>query len=188
LELSLNSSSHVSFAFGLTPHFVLTLRLGLFILVLFTWAIGIVTTVTQFIRPPPYLLDDTHASLFYFAPIIGGIVGELWGHVFNDFLSNHYIKTHSGKYSPENRLWGAYIPCAFGIAAMVLYGQTLQKELPLVGLGAAWSLMVCAEVMSTTAISAYLLDIFPHHAALASAWLNFWRTTGKSTTLKNSKY
>lgn len=71
---------------------------------------------------------------------------------------------------------------------MVLYGQTLQKELPLVGLGASWSLMVCAEVMSTTAISAYLLDIFPHHAALASAWLNFWRTTGKSSGIKISQY
>jgi hypothetical protein len=164
--------------------FLLIPRTGMFILVLFTWAIGIVTTVTQFIRPPPYLLDDTHASLFYFAPIVGGIAGEFFGHFLNDFLANTYIKTHNGKYSPENRLWGAYIPCAFGIAAMVLYGQTLQKELPLVGLGAAWSLMVCAEVMSTTAISAYLLDIFPHHAALASAWLNFWRTTGKSSAMK----
>jgi hypothetical protein len=158
----------------------LTWVTGLFILVLFTWAIGIVTTVTQFIRPPPYLLDDTHASLFYFAPIVGGIVGEFFGHFFNDFLANLYIKTHDGKYSPENRLWGAYVPCAFGIAAMVLYGQTLQKGLPVIGLGAAWSMMVFAEVVSTTAVSAYLLDIFPHHAALASAWLNFWRTTGMS--------
>jgi len=152
---------------------------GLFILVLFTWAIGIVTTVTQFIQPPLYLLEDTHASLFYFAPIIGGIVGEFFGHFFNDFFANSYIKLHNEKYSHENRLWGAYVPCAFGIAATVLYGQTLQKELPLVGLGAAWSMMVFAEVVSTTAVSACLLNIFPHHAALASAWLNFWRTTGK---------
>jgi hypothetical protein len=152
---------------------------GLFILVLFTWVIGIVTTVTQFIQPPLYLLEDTHALLFYFAVIIGGIVGEFFGHFFNDFLASSYIKSHNGKYSPENRLWGAYVPCAFGIAATVLYGQTLPKELPLVGLGAAWSMMVFAEVVSTTAVSAYLLDIFPHHAALASAWLNFWRTTGK---------
>ena len=154
---------------------------------LFTWAIGIVTTVTQFIRPPPYLLDNTQASLFYFAPIVGGIVGEFWGHFFNDFLSNLYIKNHHGKYSPENRLWGAYVPCAFGIAAIVLYGQALAKALPLVALGAAWAFMVFAEVTATTAISAYLLDIFPHHAALASAWLNFWRTTGKFT-LEPSHY
>jgi hypothetical protein len=112
------------------------------------------------------------------APIVGAIVGEVWGHFFNDFLCNLYIKTHGGKYNPENRLWGVWIPCAFGIAAMVLYGQTLQKELPVIGLAAAWALMVFAQVASTTAISAYLLDIFPHHANLASSWLNFWRTTG----------
>ena len=106
-------------------------------------------------------------------------MGEIWGHFFNDFICNLYIKNHNGKYNPENRLWGVWLPCAFGISAMVLYGQTLQKELPVIGLAAAWSLMVAAQVASTTAISAYLLDIFPHHANLASSWLNFWRTTGK---------
>ncbi|KUJ10142.1 MFS general substrate transporter [Mollisia scopiformis] len=100
----------------------------LYIMLLFTWAIGIVTTVTQFIRPPPYLLDNTQASLFYLAPIVGGL--------------------------------------------------TLQKQLPVIGLAAAWSLMAFAQVASTTAISAYALDVFPHHAALASSWINFWRTTG----------
>lgn len=150
----------------------------IFILVLFTWAIGIVTTVSQFVLPPPYLLSPTKDSLLYFAPIVGGIVGEFWGHFFNDFLAKLYIKTHNGRYSPENRLWGAYVPCAFGVCAMVLYGQSISKALPVVAIGAAWSFMVFAEVTATTAISAYLLDIFPHHAALASAWLNFWRTTG----------
>jgi len=160
---------------GIKPQLLLPC---LYVLILFTWAIGIVTTVTQFIRPPPYLLGDTQASLFYLAPIVGAIVGEFWGHFFNDFLCNLYIKTHDGKYKPENRLWGVWIPCAFGISAMVLYGQTLQKELPVIGLAAAWALMAFAQIASTTAISAYLLDIFPHHANLASSWLNFWRTTG----------
>jgi len=61
---------------------------------------------------------------------------------------------------------------------MVLYGQVLQKSLPLTGLGAAWALMAFSQVASTTAISSYALDCFPHHAALASSWINFWRTTG----------
>jgi isoprenylcysteine carboxyl methyltransferase (ICMT) family protein YpbQ len=38
--------------------------------------------------------------------------------------------------------------------------------------------MSFAQVSSTTAISAYALDCFPHHAALSSSWINFWRTTG----------
>lgn len=31
---------------------------------------------------------------------------------------------------------------------------------------------------ATTVISAYVLDCFPQHAALASSCLNFWRVTG----------
>jgi len=116
--------------------------------------------------------------LFYLAPIVGAIVGELWGHWFNDFLQNLYIKRHNGQYNPENRLWAVWPACALGIGAMVLYGQTLQKGLPVIGLSSAWALMTFAQVASTTAISAYALDIFPHHAALSSSWINFWRTTG----------
>jgi MFS family permease len=151
---------------------------GLYVMILFTWAIGIVTTVTQFTRPPPYLLNDTQASLFYFAPIVGAIVGEFWGHWFNDFSANLYIRTHAGKYLPENRLWGVYLPAILAAVSLILYGQTLQNSLPLVALGASWSIMAFAQVAATTAISAYALDCFPHHAALASSWINFFRTTG----------
>lgn len=150
----------------------------LFVCIQFMWAIGIVTTITQFIKPPPYSLNNTDASLFYLAPIVGSIVGELWGHWFNDWLCNRYIRTHNGKYEPENRLWGAYPGAALALCSLVLYGQTLQHTLPVVGLAAAWAIMAFAQVSSTTAISAYALDCFPHHAALASSWINFWRTTG----------
>jgi hypothetical protein len=88
-------------------------------MVLITWVIGIVTTVTQFIRPPPYLLDDTDTSLFYFAPIVGAIAGELWGHWFNDFLCNRYIRNHNVEYQPENRLWGGWPPVLLGVSSLV---------------------------------------------------------------------
>ena len=152
-----------------------TLRVSKYVLISI-----IVTTITQFIKPPPYSLNDTDASLFYLAPIVGSIVGELWGHWFNDWLCNRYIRTHNGKYEPENRLWGAYPGAALALCSLVLYGQTLQHTLPVVGLAAAWAIMAFAQVSSTTAISAYALDCFPHHAALASSWINFWRTTGVS--------
>ncbi len=141
------------------PSLLLILPPALYIMLLFTWAIGIVTTVTQ-------------ASLFYLAPIVGAIVGEGWGHFFNDFLQNRSIRTHKGQFNPETRLWAVYPACAIGVGAMVLYGQTLQKGLPVIGLAAAWAMMSLSQVASTTAISAYALDSFPHHAALASAWIN----------------
>jgi hypothetical protein len=149
-------------------------------MILFTWAIGIVTTITQFTRPPPYSLNDLNASLFYVAPIVGSIVGEFWGHWFNDFICSRYIKSHNGRFLPETRLWGVYAPAALASVSLILYGQTLQKTLPVIALAAAWSIMAFAQVAATTAISAYALDSFPEHAALASSWINFFRTTGKS--------
>lgn len=147
-------------------------------MVLFTWAIGIVTTITQFIRPPPYSLSDTSVSLFYFAPILGSILAEFWGHWFNDFLFNRYAKTHRGVHQPENRLWAVYLGSLLSFISLILYGQTLQKELPVVGLAFSWAMMAFAQVVVVSAISAYVLDCFPEHAALASSWVNFWRTTG----------
>jgi hypothetical protein len=40
-----------------------------------------------------------------------------------------------------------------------------------------------AMLASTTAISAYVLDCFPGHAALASSWVNFWRVVGMHSCL-----
>lgn len=48
------------------------------------WAIGIPTSVTQFVKPPPYLFSDTATSLLYLVPMLNVIIAELWGHVFND--------------------------------------------------------------------------------------------------------
>jgi hypothetical protein len=143
------------------------------------WTIGIVSTITQFIKPPPYLFSDTAASLIFLAPMIGTVCAEFWGHWFNDFLANRYIKTHGGKYKPENRLWGVYPAWIIGIAGLVLFGETLQHQLSWVGIAFGWGMNCFSTLGTTVAISAYILDVFPQHAALASAWINAFRTVGK---------
>ena len=49
-----------------------------------------------------------------------------------------------------------------------------------IGVVFGWGLNTFAMLAATTVISAYVLDCFPQHAALASPWLNFWRVTGKA--------
>ena len=44
------------------------------------WTIGIVSTITQFVKPPPYLFSDTAVSLLFLAPMIGTVCAEFWGH------------------------------------------------------------------------------------------------------------
>ena len=142
------------------------------------WAIGITTSVTQFVKPPPYLFSDTATALLYLAPMIGVLCAEVWGHFFNDWLCNSYIKKHNGVYKPENRLFGVWPAIVIAVASLVLYGQTLQHSLSWLGIAFGWGMNSFAMLAATTAISAYVLDCFPGHAALASSWLNFWRVVG----------
>jgi hypothetical protein len=142
------------------------------------WTIGIVSTSTQFVKPPPYLFSDTAVALLYLAPMIGTVLAEGWGHWFNDFLCKSYIRTHGGRYKPENRLWGVYPAWIIGIAGLVLFGQALQHHLPWYAIAIGWAMNCFSTLGTTTAVSAYLLDVLPQHAALASAWINAFRTVG----------
>ena len=144
----------------------------------FMWSIGLVNTITQFETPAPYSFSSTAIALFYFAPIIGSVVGDLWGHFFNDFLSNRYIRKHDGLYEPEARLWAIWPATFFAAGSLVLIGQVLQHGLSWVGLAFGWGMFSMAVLAATVAISAYVLDCFPHHAAQAASIVNFWRTTG----------
>ncbi|KAL9108715.1 MAG: hypothetical protein Q9227_006511 [Pyrenula ochraceoflavens] len=144
----------------------------------YMFAIGITTSATQILKPPPYLFSDTAVALFFFAPALGIVTGELWGHFVNDFLCNRYIKKHYGTFKPEVRLWGVWPAMVVGACGLVLYGQTIQHANSWVGLAFGWAMNSWCMLVATTALSAYILDCFPHHAALASSWLNFWRNTG----------
>ena len=144
----------------------------------FMWSIGLVNTIGQFITPPPYSFSNTAIALLYLAPVIGSITGDVWGHFFNDFLSNHYIRQNDGLYEPEARLWAIWPATIFAAGSLILIGQVLQLQLSWVGLAFGWGMFSMAVLAATVAISAYVLDCFPHHAAQASSIVNFWRTTG----------
>ncbi|KAL1387433.1 major facilitator superfamily domain-containing protein [Phyllosticta capitalensis] len=155
-----------------------------FVMPITMWTIGIVSTITQFVLPPPqatppgYGFSYVALAMLYWAPMLGTLVGELWGHYFNDWLVASYTKRHSGKHLPENRLNGVYVPVIVGICGLVLFGETLQHHLHWVGLAFGWGMNCFSTLGAMTAISAYVLDCFPDHASLASAWINFWRVIG----------
>lgn len=150
------------------------------------WTIGLVSTIPQFVQPPViaggYGFSNTSFALIHLAPMIGTVIAEFWGHWFNDFLCNRYIKQHSGQYKPENRLWGVYPAWLIGIAGLVIYGQVLEHHLSWVGLAFGWGMNCFSTLATTVAISSYLLDVLPQHACLTAAWICFFRTVGQYKT------
>jgi hypothetical protein len=142
------------------------------------WTIGISSTITQFVKPPPYLFSDNQVALFYLAPIAGTVAAELYGHFLNDFICNRYIRIHNGHFKPEIRLASAYPAWLVGIAGLVLFGQALQHSMSKYVLGLGWAMNCFSTLGTTTAVSSYLLDVLPHHAALVAALMNAFRTIG----------
>ncbi|KAL2018605.1 hypothetical protein VTK56DRAFT_575 [Thermocarpiscus australiensis] len=156
----------------------LLLPSALFICPITMWTIGMVATISQFVLPPVtaggYGFSMVALAMLYFAPIIGTLVAEAWGHWFNDFLA----KKHMVRYGFECRLTATYPAVIIGAAGLVLFGQTVQNHLSWVGLAFGWGMLCFCTLANMVAVSAYLLDCLPRHAALTGAWLNFGRVVG----------
>jgi MFS family permease len=149
---------------------------ALFVTPVTMWTIGMVSTISMFVLPPPpygYGFSYVALAILYLAPMIGTLLGEAWGHWFNDLLTRRH-----GRHGPESRLTAVYPATIIGVFGLILYGQTLQHGLHWIGLAFGWAMLCFCTLVSMTAISAYTLDCFPDHAALASAWINFWRVVG----------
>jgi hypothetical protein len=87
----------------------------------------------------------------------------------------------------RNRLFGAWPAVVISVCSLVLCGQTLQHSLSWAGIVVGWGMNTFAVLAATTAVSAYVLDCFPGHAALASSLLNFWRVLGMYSSSSWSK-
>ncbi|KAL9065088.1 MAG: hypothetical protein Q9157_007599 [Trypethelium eluteriae] len=111
----------------------------IFIMVLVAWVIGINTTISLLVVPPPYSFSPSAEAVSWVAPMIGAGLGELWGYWFNDFLLRRHLRTHEGSYTVENRLWGVYTPAVIAFVGLILYGQALQHTLHWIALLVAWA-------------------------------------------------
>lgn len=108
----------------------------------------------------------------------GALIGEGFGHWFNDFIATRYVRKHAGVFHPEARLPTAYIAAALMIPGLVAVGQALQFHLSVGVVIFGWGLYVCGVMLASVVVSAYLLECFPQRAADVSALLNFFRSVG----------
>lgn len=145
----------------------------------FMWAVGINITSTILLETPiaagGYGFGPKAVGFLYFTPLAAVSLGEAFGHFFNDFIANRYVRKHNGLFKPEARLLTNYVAAAFMIPGLIIVGQTLEKHLSYVGIIFGWGMYVFGVMLATVAITAYALDSYGNASSEVSGLLNFAR-------------
>jgi MFS family permease len=152
-----------------------------FYAITFMWNVGINVSSSILLETPRkaggYGFGPKSLGFVYFTPIVGIILGELFGHFFNDFIAAKYVSRHHGLFVPEARLWTNYIGAFFMIPGLVLVGQTLHRHLPWVGLVFGWGMTQFGIMIISVAIVTYVIDCYPSASGEVSALINFGRVS-----------
>lgn len=143
----------------------------------FAWVVGINTTLSLFVTPL-YGFGPKQIGFFYFTPIVAVILGEAAGHWLHDAIAKQYIRSHKGHFEPEVRLRAIFISLPFMVAGLVLIGQALENAWHYMGTSISWGMYVFGIMITTVALSSYVLDSYPEASGEVSAWLNLSRTLG----------
>jgi len=149
----------------------------LYYMITFAWVVGINTTLSIFVAPL-YGFGPVQIGLFYFTPMIGTVIGQIFGHFFHDFIANQYVRSHQGRFEPEVRLRAIYFSTPFMLIGLVVIGFSFSKAYHWAILAVAWGLYVFGIMITTVALQAYVLDSYPEASGEVAAWINFGRTTG----------
>lgn len=123
------------------------LLVGITSLVMFTWPIGITTTISTILHSPPYLLDNVQDASMRFAGVIGAVLGFVLGYAFNKWISR--TRTRKVNWRPESRLHGVWLPAVSLVTGLLTYGLTLHFQRSWVGLAFGWVLVNIGLVAST---------------------------------------
>jgi hypothetical protein len=146
------------------------------------WAVGINQSSAILFATPisegGYGFGDRSLGFIYFTPLVAVAIGEAFGHIFNDYLFDRYIRTHGGTFEPEARLPSNYIAAVFMIPGIVLVGQALSKHLHYVAIVMGWGMFVFGCMVASVAITAYALDSYPTGPGEVSGLINLSRILG----------
>jgi hypothetical protein len=158
---------------------ILSLLLNLTSAMSFMWAVGINITSTILLETPTvvggYGFGPKSIGFLYFTPLVAVVLGEFFGHFFNDFVANRYVRKHNGIFKPEARLVTNYVAAAFMIPGLIIVGQTLQNHLSYAGIIMGWGMYTFGVMLATVATTAYLLDSYGSASSEVSGLLNLAR-------------
>lgn len=116
--------------------------------------------------------------MFYFAPIIGSILGAVVGHWLHDLVALHHSRRHAGQVEPEARLIITWLATPMMAVSILVLGFALRRTWHYMVIAVFTAGQVCGIMIATTALNAYLLDSYPEGSGEVGAWIVVGRTMG----------
>ncbi|KAI2708476.1 hypothetical protein CBS147332_6537 [Penicillium roqueforti] len=118
------------------PHFYRPFRVLIFPAVAFAafqYAAGIAwLTVTSSVLSltfpePPYLFSPAQIGYTSAGPLVGNIIGAVYGGFLGDRSILYYAKRNRGYYEPEMRLYILHLPAIFMTGGLIMFGATISR-------------------------------------------------------------
>lgn len=117
-------------------------------------------------------------GFFYFAGIIGAIIGTVLGHWLHDLVGKYYMRRHSGHIEPEARLIIIWLASPIMAISILILGFALEHTYHYMVVAVFFAGQVMGIMIATVALNAYLLDAYPEGSGEVGAWIVVGRTMG----------
>lgn len=125
------------------------------------------------------VLTTHHFSgFFYFAPIIGSLLGAVLGHWLHDFVGDYYMRRHSNHIEPEARLIIIWLASPLMAVSILVLAFAIQHTYHYMVIAVFFAGQVMGIMIATVALDAYLLDAYPEGSGEVGAWITVGRTMG----------
>lgn len=79
---------------------------------------------------PPYLFSPEQIGYTSAGPLIGNIIGAVYGGYLGDRSILYYARRNNGYYEPEMRLYILHIPAVVMAGGLVMFGATISRVSP----------------------------------------------------------
>ncbi|EEA25195.1 hypothetical protein TMatcc_006583 [Talaromyces marneffei ATCC 18224] len=127
---------------------------------LLVWVSVLGTVQSLWLLYPPYNFDSAQIGLFNLSSLVGTLIGAICGGPLNDFVVVRLSKRNSGIYEPEFRLYLGVPTAFFSAAGLLLFGFTLDRELPWIVLAVANALYCVGLGLGGDVALTYLMDCY----------------------------
>ncbi|KAK5128869.1 hypothetical protein LTR85_000202 [Meristemomyces frigidus] len=143
----------------------------------FAWTIGVNATLATWLAKY-YHFTGKQTGLFYFAPIVGCIIGATLGHWLHDLIARWYTRRHNGVIDAEARLYIIYGASFIVGLFILLLGQALQHQWHYMAVAIFDAGQLIGVNIISTAVNAYLGDAYPEAPGEVDTWIVIGRTMG----------